>query len=208
MKRKDKVKHLSKDKTLLIIIEQFGEIDEPVITKDLFVDIVSSIVSQQLSTKAADTIWKRFELLFPKKSITPKKLLEIPEENIRAAGISYSKIKYMKGLAQLVVDKQLDLERVMTLADEEVIEELTKVKGIGRWTAEMILMFSLAREDVFSLGDLGLRNAVAKHYNVDRDDLETVKQISDQWAPYRTLAARYLWRSLDNKPVSASQTEQ
>lgn len=208
MTQSKKVKHLSKDKTLFKIIEQHGPIAESKITKDLFVDIVGSIVSQQLSTKAADTIWKRFELLFPKKLVTPKVLLTIPDDTIRAAGISYSKIKYMKGLAELIVNEELDLEKLIELGDEEVIVELTKVKGIGRWTAEMILMFSLAREDVFSLGDLGLRNAVAKHYNVDRDDLLEVKKISDKWSPYRTLAARYMWRSLDNKPVTASETKQ
>ncbi len=196
--------HLKKDKKLLKVIEQFGELDLLTQKQDLFVDILESIVSQQLSVKASNTIWKRFELLFEKKSIEPQDLLKIEDEKIREAGISYSKIKYMKGLSQMIVNKSLDLESLKILSDEDVLKELTKVKGIGPWTAEMILMFSLGREDVFSMGDIGLRNAISKIYNVDRDDLETVEKISKKWKPYRTYAARYLWKSLDNLPKQTS----
>jgi DNA-3-methyladenine glycosylase II len=161
---------------------------------------VESIVSQQLSVKASDTIWKRFKKLFGKKKITPDNLLKIEDEQIRAAGISYSKIKYMKGLSTMILKNELNLSAISTLSNEEVLLELTKVKGIGPWTAEMILMFSLGREDVFSLGDIGLRNAIAKLYNIDRDDLKKVEKISETWKPYRTYAARYLWKSLDNLP--------
>nr|MBP9687750.1 DNA-3-methyladenine glycosylase 2 family protein [Candidatus Woesebacteria bacterium] len=168
-------------------------------TEYLFVDIVSSIVGQQLSVKAADTIWKRFETLFSEKKVTPEAVLLLSDQEIRDVGCSFSKIKYMKGLAQLVVEKKIDLSGLLSLNDEEVITELTKVKGIGRWTAEMILIFSLARPDVFSLGDLGLKTAVSRLYSVDREDLKKIEEISLKWSPNRSLASRYLWRSLDNE---------
>lgn len=100
-----------------------------------------------------------------------------------------------------MVDKSLDTEKIKKLQDEEVIIELTKLKGVGRWTAEMILIFSLRRPDVFSIGDLGLRNAVSLHYKVKRDNLKKIEEISKNWSPYRSYAARLLWRSLNNKPL-------
>lgn len=196
-------KTLKKDKKILSLIEQFGDIPMLTVTNNLFVDIVGSIVSQQLSVKAADTIWKRFELLFVNKEVTPESLLLLPDDTIRSAGISYPKIKYMKGLATMILEKKIDMSAVASLSNEDVIIELTKIKGIGPWTAEMILMFSLGREDVFSLGDLGLRSAISKLYGVERDDLAKITEISDQWKPYRTYAARYLWKSLDNTPKTS-----
>lgn len=192
--------HLKKDAQIAVLVKQFGELPLLTHTEDLFVDIIESIVSQQLSVKASNTIWTRFKLLFGKKKITPKNLLAIDDEKIRGAGISYSKIKYMNGLASMIEQKEIDLEKIKTLPNEEVLADLTRVKGIGPWTAEMILMFSLGREDVFSLGDIGLRNAISKIYSIDRDDLERVEKISNEWKPYRTYAARYLWKSLDNLP--------
>jgi DNA-3-methyladenine glycosylase II len=187
------------DPVLQTVATQIGELPEIAVTENLFVDIVSSIVGQQLSVKAADTIWKRFETLFPEKKVTPEAVLLLSDQEIRDVGCSFSKIKYMKGLAQLVVEKKIDLSGLLSLNDEEVITELTKVKGIGRWTAEMILIFSLARPDVFSLGDLGLKTAVARLYSVEREDLKKIEEISLKWSPNRSLASRYLWRSLDNE---------
>ncbi len=187
------------DPIIQSVATEFGELPEIEVTQNLFVDIVSSIVGQQLSVKAADTIWKRFETLFPEKKVTPEALLLLSDQEVRDVGCSFPKIKYMKGLAQLVVDKEIDLPGLINLDDEDVIIELTKVKGIGRWTAEMILIFSLARTDVFSLGDLGLKTAVSRLYSVDRDDLTKIAEISAQWSPNRSLASRYLWRSLDNE---------
>jgi DNA-3-methyladenine glycosylase II len=187
------------DPVLQTVATQIGELPEILVTENLFVDIVSSIVGQQLSVKAADTIWKRFETLFPEKRVTPEAVLLLSDQEIRDVGCSFPKIKYMKGLAQLVVEKKIDLSGLLSLRDEEVITELTKVKGIGRWTAEMILIFSLGRPDVFSMGDLGLKTAVARLYSVERDDLKKIEEISLQWSPNRSLASRYLWRSLDNE---------
>lgn len=135
----------------------------------LFRDIVETILGQQLSGKAANTIIKRFVALFPEQDFpTPDEVLKMPDEKIREAGTSWAKIKYIKNFCQAIVSGELVLEEIIKLSDEEIIVQLTKIKGIGRWTAEMVLIFSLSRPDVFSLGDLGLRSAIAKHYKVDR----------------------------------------
>jgi DNA-3-methyladenine glycosylase II len=169
------------------------------ISQNLYFDLLESIVSQQLSIKAADTIFKRFLELFTNKIPKPELILELSDPELRSVGLSFQKIKYMRGLSQAKVDKTIDLEALEKLSDEQVIEELIKLKGIGRWTAEMILISSLNRLDVFSIGDLGLRNAVAKLYNVDRDDHSAILAITENWKPYRSLASHYLWRSLNNK---------
>jgi DNA-3-methyladenine glycosylase II len=192
--------HLSKDPIMKKLIET---LDAPIFTvsNNLFFDIVDSIVSQQLSTKAAATILKRFLDLFETKPApTPEEILQQSDESMRAAGLSFQKIKYVKGLSQAIINKDLDLKNIPNLSDEEIITELTKIKGIGRWTAEMILMFSLHRPDIFSVGDLGLRNAVSKLYGIDRDNLKGIEKIAVSWSPFRTLASRYLWKSLNNTP--------
>lgn len=192
------VKHLSKDKKLEGLIKKQGKIDFKEEKRDLFYDLIDTIISQQLSGKAATTIFDRFKKLFKSKKFPlPKDVLKIPDEKIRACGISFAKIKYIKVLCQDIIDKKLILDKLPLLSDEDVIKELVKVKGIGKWSAEMILMFSLKRMDVFSVGDLGLRTAVSKLYNVDREDLKGIEKISLKWSPYRTIASRYLWKSLD-----------
>lgn len=191
--------HLSLDPIMKGLIEIH---DKPTLNKspDLFSDLISSIISQQLSVKAAATIQKRFLALFDNKFPTPEQILQIPDEKIRECGISFPKIKYIKGIATAVIEKQIDLNKIPTLSDAQVLEELIKLKGVGKWTAEMLLMFSLGREDIFSMGDLGLRTAVSKLYGVDRDDFVSIEKISLKWSPYRTSASRYLWKSLDNTP--------
>lgn len=165
---------------------------------DYFIDLVDSIISQQLSGKAAATIFSRFKKLFPQEKITADKLLKIPDQKIREAGISFSKIRYIKGIAEKITNKELNLNKLEKLSDEEVIAELIKIKGIGIWTAEMFLIFTLLREDIFSAGDLGLQNAVKKLYKLEKDlSKNELLEISSKWKPYRTLASRILWRSLD-----------
>ncbi|MBI3385295.1 DNA-3-methyladenine glycosylase 2 family protein [Candidatus Gottesmanbacteria bacterium] len=191
------VKHLSKDKKLGGLIKKHGELKWEW-GSDLFSDLIESIVNQQLSGKAAATIFGRFKKLFTtKKFPSPSDILKISDEKIRTCGISLAKIKYIKGLCQAILAGNLNLDKLPSLSDEEVITELIKLKGIGKWTAEMILMFSLKREDVFSLGDLGLRKAVAKSYGVKQDDFRQIEKISQKWKPYRTIASRYLWKSLE-----------
>jgi DNA-3-methyladenine glycosylase II len=165
-----------------------------------FLKLVRSIIGQQLSVKAASTIFSRFEKLFPKGKITPERILKMDKEKIRSCGVSYSKIEYIKDLSKKVVDKNLDLANIDTLDNKTVIEKLTMVKGIGPWSAEMFLMFSLARPDVFSTGDLGLKNAIKKLYKIDKISNEDLITISAKWSPYRTYACMILWQSLDNEP--------
>lgn len=169
--------------------------------KRYFESLADAIMSQQLSGKAAATIIKRFKDLFgPKGFPAPAQVLEKTDAELRMAGLSGSKVGYIKNLAQAFEDKTLDLSKVHKLTDEEIIEMLVKVKGIGRWTAEMFLMFSLGRPDVFSFGDLGLRNAAKKLYKLRKDpSVARLKQLSSRWQPHRTTASLYLWASLDNR---------
>jgi DNA-3-methyladenine glycosylase II len=203
--------HLSKDPILHTLIQKY----EPFVwtaTGDLFYDLLDAIVSQQLSVKAAATIFGRFTDLMKKRSgedkITPQSILETPDDELRAVGFSRGKVVYTKSLAQAIIEKSLDLERLPSLADEEVIAELIKVKGIGRWTAEMIMIFSLHRPDVFSVGDLGLRTAVSRLYGIERENLKAIEKLSEAWSPYRSFASRYLWKSLDNTPLDKKEASQ
>lgn len=189
--------HLQKDPILKILIETHGELDPYRTVPDIFSALVETIVGQQLSGRAADTIFGRFkELMKQTDPLSPEEIISMEDGLIRKAGLSYSKIKYIKNLAQQVVTKELDLGSLEKLADEEVIIHLTKVKGIGRWTAEMALMFILKRPDVFSMGDNGLRSAISKLYGIDKNDLKQIEKISMKWKPYRTYASRYLWKFL------------
>jgi len=202
MQKHDKATiHLSKDPIMKTLIDTY-ELPGWAYDKNLFLELVESIIGQQLSVKAADTITKRFKVAVGSNTPTPEQILAVDDDTLRAAGNSYSKIKYIKGICTAVINKEVDFESLRDMEDEEVIAELVKLKGVGPWTAEMFLMFSLGREDVFSLGDLGLRNAVAKLYGVDRDDLKKIEEISQQWKPFRSLASRYLWKSLENTPKS------
>jgi len=167
---------------------------------DPFIRLTRSIVGQQLSVKAASTIYERVEQLF-EKSISPKGLIELPDNKLRAAGLSRQKVSYLKDLAQKVLDRHVELDKFGELESEKIAEELIAIKGIGRWTAEMFLMFSLGRPDIFSHGDLGLQNAIKRAYQLKKKPTtKQIERISSKWSPYRTYAAIILWRSLDNEP--------
>jgi DNA-3-methyladenine glycosylase II len=163
-----------------------------------FQTLVESIIGQQLSEKAADTIITRFRGLFSDNDFPqPQEILALPDTAIRNVGISFSKISYIKDLARQTDSGVLNFEDINKMSDEEVIGHLTAVRGIGRWTAEMFLMFALGRPDVFSYGDLGLKNAIKKLYQLhDHPTEKEADRISAKWQPYRTLACRYLWKSL------------
>lgn len=201
MQNTQAIKHLSLDPVMKKLIKIFGSLPSHK-SKSIFEDIVESIISQQLSVKVSDTIYKRFLSLFGGKFPDPDTIIQMPDEKIRECGVSFSKIKYIKGIAEAVIEKSFEPEKLASLSDDIVLEKLVELKGIGPWTAEMLLIFTLQRPDVFSMGDIGLRNTIAKLYKVNRDDLKKIKKISDQWRPYRSLACRYLWKSLDNEPVS------
>jgi DNA-3-methyladenine glycosylase II len=164
----------------------------------LMEELIEAIINQQLSGKAADTIYKRFLSLFKTdKFPTPEQILKIDVEKLRSAGMSYGKASYIKNIAQGFQDKILDIKILRKMTDDEVIKELTKIKGVGKWTAEMILIFTLKRKDVFSLGDAGLRRAIKNLYKIEKD--EAILKLSEKWKPYRSHACWYLWRSLENK---------
>jgi DNA-3-methyladenine glycosylase II len=152
--------------------------------------LCSDIISQQLSGKVADVFWERFLKLFPQKRLTPTQVLALPDTTLRSIGISNSKVAFLKSLADHFVNHRINFSHLPNLSEEEVISELTKVKGIGRWTAEMFLMFTLGRPDVFSAGDQGLKNAIARHYPSSPPNPQI-------WSPYRTYACLILWRSLE-----------
>lgn len=191
--------HLSKVDEVLAQVIQTVQIVQPKKAKNLFLDLVETIIGQQLSVKAARTITNRFfEIFDDKNQITPEIIIQIDKDKLRGKGISYQKINYLYSLSQHVIDDKLKLDKLDVLSDEEVKRELVQVKGIGEWTAEMFLIFSLARPDIFSIGDLGLRTAVGKLYNIDRDDKDKIVEISKKWSPYRSTASLYLWSSLDN----------
>jgi DNA-3-methyladenine glycosylase II len=168
---------------------------------DAYGALLRSIVGQQLSTKAASTIYGRMLELFGGHAPTPKQLLAADPDAIRAAGLSRPKINYLRDLAQHVEDGELELDRLDELSDEKIIEELTAVKGIGEWSAHMFLMFHLGRPDVLPVGDQGIRNAVKAQYRLRKlPDAKRLEKLARPWRPYRTLACLYLWSSLDNQP--------
>jgi DNA-3-methyladenine glycosylase II len=168
---------------------------------DAYGALLRSIVGQQLSTKAAATIYGRMIELFGGHPPTPKQLLAADPEEIRAAGLSRPKIAYLRDLAQHVEEGTLELERLPDLPDEEVADQLTAIKGLGPWTAHMFLMFHLRRPDVLPVGDQGIRRAMQVEYGLRKlPDPKRMGKIASPWRPYRTLACLYLWSSLDNAP--------
>ena len=188
------------DPALGKLIERCGPI-EIELQEDFFVSIASAIVGQQLSNRVAEILWIRLNELVG-ETVSPESILALEEEMLRRIGISYSKIKYLKSLSTAVIEKTIELDRLHLLDDEEIVRQLTQVKGIGPWTAEMFLIFSMGRMDVFSVGDGGLQRAVKWLYNMEEiPDKEALRRISDQWKPHRTIAALYLWRAIDDKII-------
>jgi DNA-3-methyladenine glycosylase II len=168
---------------------------------DAYGALLRSIVGQQLSTKAAATIYGRMLELFGGHPPTPKQLLKADPDKIRAAGLSRPKIAYLRDLARHVEDGTLELERLPDLPDEEVAAQLTAIKGLGQWTADMFLMFHLRRPDILPVGDQGIRRAIQVEYRLRKPpDPKRMQKIARPWQPYRTLACLLLWSSLDNTP--------
>jgi len=182
--------HLAHDPIMANLIERYGQIKVVSSRSDHFTDLIDSIISQQLSLKAATTISRRFKLLLPSFPFDPQEIVDLDSELARGAGLSYAKISYCKNIAEGVLSGSLHLPKFAEMSDDEIKAELVKIKGIGPWTAEMFLMFTLGRPDVFSPGDQGLKNALKKLYPHGVNP--------DLWRPYRTYACRYLWKSLDN----------
>ena len=170
---------------------------------DLYGALVRSIAGQQLSVKAARSIWNRLLSRYDGRTPTPAEILaDDPEELRAAAGFSRAKVAYLRSLAEHVESGALALDALSRLGDDEVVRELTAVKGVGTWTAHMFLMFTLHRPDVLPVGDLGVRNAVRAAYGLDAaPDPAALEALAEPWRPHRTRACLYLWRSLDNEPA-------
>ncbi len=171
---------------------------------DYYQALANSIIGQQLSVKAAATIKQRFVALFGGEFPTPERILEIPLEQLRAAGLSRSKAAYIQDLAQHIVDGSLSFDKLDQQSNEAIVQTLTAVKGIGEWTAHMFLMFCVGRTDVLATGDLGIRNGVRALYQLDH--LPSPQEITELatehgWHPYETIACWYIWHSLDNAPT-------
>lgn len=196
-----KIAHLKKSDPKLKVVIEGVKLKELAATRGPFEALVEAIVSQQLSVKAADTIFTRFAALTPgRKFPAPREILAMPAAKMRTCGLSRMKVSFIKDLARKTVDGTLDFKRMEAMSDAEVVEHLVKVNGIGQWTAEMFLIFSLGRDDVFSYGDLGLRKALQKIYKMkDVPTPAQAEKITAKWKPYRSLGSRYLWASLKNK---------
>jgi DNA-3-methyladenine glycosylase II len=197
------------DPTMAALIERIGKIDlakrlrrrKEERPADAYGALLRAIVGQQLSTKAARTIYLRVLDLFDGKTPSPEQLLEASEADLRAAGLSGRKVEYIRDLAGHVISGELELDRLDRLEDEQVIEEIVAVRGLGQWTAEMFLMFHLKRPDVLSGGDLGIRKAIQIEYGLaEMPAPQEVLRIGEPWSPYRSLASLYLWESLAAVP--------
>jgi 3-methyladenine DNA glycosylase/8-oxoguanine DNA glycosylase len=173
---------------------------------DHFTALVRAITGQQLSTKAAATIFGRLVALMSDGLLTPAALAAVSDEQLRTVGMSRQKAAYFRDLSEKVTSGALPLDSLDAMTDDEVIAALTQVKGIGRWSAEMFLMFRLHRPDVLPVDDLGIVNAVKNVYRLRKKPTsERIRKIGEAWRPYRSVASWYLWRSLDNEPVKPSE---
>lgn len=200
----DYVAHLSKDKKFKKLLETA----EPFPLrkrKNICTYLCASIMSQQLSTKVADVIYKRFIALYNGKEPSPQQILDTPFEELRGIGLSNAKVSYVQNVARFEIEFGMDAKKLGKMSNEEVIDYLIIIKGVGRWTIEMLLMFALGREDVFAVDDLGIQQAMIKLYKLDPADKKKIKEdmlrLSKKWSPYRTYACVHLWQWKDNAPI-------
>ncbi|MEP6750740.1 MAG: DNA-3-methyladenine glycosylase 2 family protein [Bacteroidota bacterium] len=197
------VEHLGKDKKLKKLLEGRA----PFVLKQrrkVYLHLCGSIMSQQLSVKVADVIWKRFLALYDKQP-TPQQIVETPFATLRGIGLSNAKVSYVQNVAKFAIEPGMDWNQLQKMSDEEVTQYLIQIKGVGRWTTEMILMFALGREDVFAVDDLGVQNSMIKIYKLDNTNKKKLKEdmlrIAKKWSPYRTYACLHLWKWKDNSPA-------
>ncbi len=191
--------HLSADPVLARLIAT-GPAIVPRPHEDLYLALLRAIVSQQISTKAAAAIWQRFQSRFPPEGYPePRILLEMSEDDLRQVGVSRQKAGYLKAIAEYNERGLLDYEHLIGLSGDDFTAHLTAIRGVGRWTAQMLQMFALDQPDVFAEGDLGIQNAMRKHYGLEETGRALQKRmlhLAEAWRPYRTLACKYLWQSL------------
>ncbi|MCZ2222705.1 MAG: DNA-3-methyladenine glycosylase 2 family protein [Chitinophagales bacterium] len=192
--------HLKKDKKLAKCLGE--EIHEVRFHKNIALRLMASIMSQQLSTKVARVIYKRFLDLYNGKEPKPQQVLNTSFEALRNIGLSNAKVNYIHNVAKFCIEHKITDKKLQQLSDEEVIDLLTQIKGVGKWTVEMLLMFSLGRENVFAVDDLGIQHAMIELYNLDAKNKKLLKEnmikIAEKWSPYKTYACLYLWQWKDS----------
>ncbi|OGM14887.1 hypothetical protein A3A76_02045 [Candidatus Woesebacteria bacterium RIFCSPLOWO2_01_FULL_39_23] len=194
---KDAEEFLLKDKYIAPLIKKYGHCKiKPRVHVDYFQGLVGEIIGQQLSGRVADVIFERLKSK-ARGRLTPRKILALSDQSLRDCGMAWAKVRSIKDLAERVRDRKLHIRKLNNLPDDEVMQELIAVKGIGRWTAEMFLMFSLGRADIFPDDDLGIKKGMKKLLNKELTSERMVK-FAKRWKPYRTIASWYLWRSLEN----------
>ncbi len=194
--------HLSADKKLLPLVKA-----NPALKlkkhKNICLHLCASIMSQQLSTKVAQVIYRRFLELYGGEEPTPEQIVKTPFEKLRGIGLSNAKVSYVQNVAQYAIDHGMDDKKLYKMSNEEVMDFLLPIKGVGKWTVEMQLMFALGREDIFAVDDLGIQIAMSKLYKIDMADKKAMKErmlkISAKWSPYRTYACMLLWRWKDGE---------
>jgi DNA-3-methyladenine glycosylase II len=197
------ITHLQKDKKLARFLGT--EVHALKLHKNIPVRLMASIMSQQLSTKVAKVIFHRFLALYKGKEPNPKQVLDTPDAILRGIGLSNAKVSYVKNVAAFCIEHKITDKKLLKMENDAIIDLLMQIKGVGRWTVEMLLMFSLGREDVFAMDDLGIQQAICHIYKIDVDDKKAMKEkmlkISAKWSPYRTYACLHLWRWKDNAPA-------
>lgn len=195
--------HLLADKKLGPVVRRLGPLPPVKPPRQLYAYLCASIMSQQLSAKVADIIHGRFLALYGGRTPRPEAILATPDEALRGIGLSRAKLQYVKNVAQFELDAGMGMAKLRKMDDEEVIAYLTAIKGVGRWTVEMLLIFALGREDVFAVDDLGIQTAIAGLYKIDRGDKKSLQagmlRVAERWRPYRSYACRYLWRWKDGE---------
>ena len=196
------LEHLSKDKKLAPLLQTVKPYELKK-RKNVCLRLCASIMSQQLSTRVAEVIFKRFLELYDGSEPMPQQIIDTPFDKLRAIGLSNAKVGYVQNVARYMLEHKADDKKFSKMSDEEVVAFLTPIKGVGRWTVEMLLMFTLGREDVFAVDDLGIQQAMAKVYKLDITDKKALREkmlkISAKWAPYRTYACFFLWKYKDTK---------
>ena len=200
----DYINHLKQDKKLAAFIT--GTVHERIKPhSNIPLQLIRSIMSQQLNTKVAQVIYNRFLAIYNNKTPKPQQILDTPNETLRATGLSNAKVSYIKNIAAFCIENKVIDKKLHAMSNEEIIALLTQIKGVGKWTVEMLLMFALGREDVFSIDDYGVQKAMIKIYKLEKLDKKQLREkllkISAKWSPYRTYGCLYCWHIKDNAPL-------
>lgn len=188
----------TKDKSLTNLIKSVDKVPEPILSIDIYYYLLQSIVSQQLSVKVAEIIWNRFLDLFPDRHPEEQLLLEKSDTALRGIGLSRQKMSYLRNVANFSLESGMHFDLLGEKSDEEIISYLTEIKGVGKWTVQMVLMFPMDRPDVFPVDDLGIQTKMKKHYKIDLEKKELrakMNELAEEWRPYRSLASKLLWNA-------------